>query len=52
MPALIARQTGAKLVKLPIMPGGVPNTETYIKMMDYIVHTMLDAAKERGVASR
>jgi zinc/manganese transport system substrate-binding protein len=52
VPALIARQTGAKLVKLPIMPGGVPNTETYIKMMDYIVHTMLDAAKERGVASR
>lgn len=44
VPALIARQTGAKLVKLPIMPGGVPNTETYIKMMDYIVHTMVDAA--------
>ena len=52
VPALIARETGAKLVKLPIMPGGVPNTETYVKMMDYIVHTMLDAAKEKGVASR
>jgi zinc/manganese transport system substrate-binding protein len=52
VPALIARQTGAKLIKLPIMPGGVPNTETYIKMMDYIVHTMVDAAKERGLASR
>ena len=52
VPALIARETGAKLVKLPIMPGGVPNTETYIKMMDYIVHTMLDAAKDKGVASR
>jgi zinc/manganese transport system substrate-binding protein len=52
VPALIARQTAAKLVKLPIMPGGVPNTDTYIKMMDYIVHTMLDAAKEKGVASR
>jgi hypothetical protein len=24
VPALIARQTGATLVKLPIMPGGVP----------------------------
>jgi len=52
VPALIARQTGAKLVKLPIMPGGVPNTDTYIKMMDYIVHTMIDAAKEKGLASR
>jgi zinc/manganese transport system substrate-binding protein len=40
VPSLIAHQTGAKLAKLPIMPGGVPNTETYIKMMDYIVHTM------------
>jgi zinc/manganese transport system substrate-binding protein len=52
VPALIAKQTGAKLVKLPIMPGGVPNTETYIKMMDYIVHTMADAAKEKTTASR
>ena len=52
VPALMARQTGAKLVKLPIMPGGVPNTETYIKMMDYIIHTMLDAAKESGPSSQ
>ena len=41
VPRLIAEQTGAALVKLPIMPGGVPNTETYIKMMDYIVHTIV-----------
>ena len=52
VPALIARQTGAKLVKLPIMPGGVPNTETYIKMMDYIIHTMLDAAKAGSPVSQ
>jgi hypothetical protein len=26
------------------MPGGVPHTETYIKMMDYIIHTMVAAA--------
>jgi zinc/manganese transport system substrate-binding protein len=52
VPALIARQTGAKLVKLPIMPGGVPNTETYIKMMDYIVHTMAENLKEKGLASQ
>ncbi|MGA2227790.1 MAG: metal ABC transporter substrate-binding protein, partial [Syntrophobacteraceae bacterium] len=32
VPKRIAEQTGANLVTLPIMPGGVPNTETYIKM--------------------
>jgi ABC-type Zn uptake system ZnuABC Zn-binding protein ZnuA len=43
VPSLIAAQTGAKLLKLPIMPGGVPHTDTYIEMMDYIVHTMATA---------
>jgi zinc/manganese transport system substrate-binding protein len=51
VPALIAQQTGAKLVKLPIMPGGVPNTETYLKMMDYIVSTMRSALTGGTVAS-
>jgi len=41
VPKLIAENTGAALVKLPIMPGGVPHTETYIEMMDYIIHTLL-----------
>jgi zinc/manganese transport system substrate-binding protein len=45
VPALIAKQTGATLVKLPIMPGGVPNTGTYIEEMDYIIHTFVDAVK-------
>ena len=52
VPRIIAEQTGAKLVKLPIMPGGVPHTDTYIEMIDYNVRTMLAAAKEKGVASR
>ena len=39
VPSVIAAQTGATMVTLPIMPGGVPSTETYIKMMDYIVQT-------------
>ncbi len=43
VPKLIAQQTGASLVKLPIMPGGVPRTETYIKEMDYIIHTLVAA---------
>jgi zinc/manganese transport system substrate-binding protein len=47
VPKRIAEQTGATLVTLPIMPGGVPRTETYIKMMDYIVHTMVAAAQGR-----
>jgi zinc/manganese transport system substrate-binding protein len=46
VPTLIAKQTGAKLVKLPIMPGGVPHTDTYIEEMDYIVHAMVGAAQK------
>jgi hypothetical protein len=33
-------------VKLPIMPGGVPHTDTYIEMMDYIVHSLVNAVKK------
>jgi len=29
------------------MPGALPNTETYIKMMDYIIHTLV-AAVQKG----
>ena len=47
VPKRIAEQTGATMITLPIMPGGVPNTETYIKMMDYIVHTMVTAVQSR-----
>jgi len=46
VPALIAKNTGATLVKLPIMPGGVPNTPTYIDEMDYIVHSLVAAAQK------
>jgi len=28
------------------MPGGVPNTGTYIEEMDYIVHSLVDALKK------
>lgn len=45
VPRLIAEQTGAALVKLPIMPGGVPGTDTYIEMMDYIINTVVNAVK-------
>jgi zinc/manganese transport system substrate-binding protein len=52
VPALVAHQTEAKLVKLPIMPGGVPNTETYMKMMDYIVHTIAENLKGSNLAAQ
>ena len=45
VPRLIAEKTGATLVKLPIMPGGVPHTDTYIEMMDYIIRTLVEAHK-------
>jgi len=47
VPRRIAEQTGATMVTLPIMPGGIPNTETYIKMMDEIIHTMVSAVQAR-----
>jgi zinc/manganese transport system substrate-binding protein len=47
VPKRIADQTGATMVTLPIMPGGVPHTETYIKMVDYIIDTMVGAVKGR-----
>jgi zinc/manganese transport system substrate-binding protein len=46
VPALIARETDARLVTLPIMPGGVPHTDSYIEMMDYIVHSMINAMQK------
>ena len=46
VPTLIAQQTGAKLIKLPIMPGGVAHTDTYIEMMDYIVHSFVAAVEK------
>jgi len=47
VPKRIAEATGATMITLPIMPGGVPNTETYIKMMDYIIHTIVAAVQGR-----
>lgn len=47
VPKRIAEQTGATMVTLPIMPGGVPHTGTYIEMMDYIIHTMVTAVQSR-----
>jgi zinc/manganese transport system substrate-binding protein len=45
VPRRIADETHATLITLPIMPNAMPGTETYIKMMDYIVRTMVAAAR-------
>ena len=39
-------EAGAKLIKLPIMPKAVPNTDTYIEEMDYIVHAFVGAMQK------
>jgi zinc/manganese transport system substrate-binding protein len=41
----IAQQTGAKLVELPAMVGGVPEAKDYISFIDYNVRTMLRAVR-------
>jgi zinc/manganese transport system substrate-binding protein len=39
----VARQTGAKLIELPAMVGGVPEAKDYISLIDYNVRTMVKA---------
>jgi len=41
----VAQVTGAKLVELPGMVGGVPEAKDYISFVDYNLQTMLKAAK-------
>jgi len=41
----VARATGAKLVELPVMAGGLPDTKDYISFIDHNVRTMLEALK-------
>ena len=41
----VAQATGAKLVELPAMVGGVPEAKDYISFIDYNLRTMLKAAQ-------
>jgi zinc/manganese transport system substrate-binding protein len=41
----IAQQTGAKLVELPVMVGGVPEAKDYVSFIDYNLKTMLKAVQ-------
>lgn len=46
VPRRIASRTGATLITLPIMVGGVPEAQTYIDMIDYIIRTLIEAARD------
>lgn len=41
----IAQRTGAKLVELPAMVGGVPEAKNYVGLIDYNLHAMLKAVQ-------
>ena len=41
----IAQRTGAKLVELPAMVGGVPEAKNYVGLIDYDLHTLLKAVQ-------
>jgi ABC-type Zn uptake system ZnuABC Zn-binding protein ZnuA len=41
----VAQVTGAKLVELPVMSGGRPDTKDYISFIDYNVRTMLNVVQ-------
>lgn len=44
-PRQLASETSAKALKLPDMVGGEPEADTYIKMIDYNIRTMVGAVK-------
>ena len=43
LPKSVAQKTGAHVLKLPIQPGSMPGTSTYIDMMDYNVKNLVKA---------
>jgi ABC-type Zn uptake system ZnuABC Zn-binding protein ZnuA len=45
LPAQVAAQTGAKVARLAIMVGGVPEAKTYLDLIDYNLRALLNAAK-------
>jgi zinc/manganese transport system substrate-binding protein len=47
----IADRTGAEAVIVPLFVGGVPGTETYVKLVDYWVNGLLKAAQKSALVS-
>ena len=52
VPSQIAAQVGGKVVKLPIMVGGVPEVKTYFDLIEYNIRELLKAAQAAGVAGK
>jgi ABC-type Zn uptake system ZnuABC Zn-binding protein ZnuA len=44
LPRLISEKTGCQSIILPTSVGGVPDTDTYEKLIDYIARSLIDAA--------
>ena len=42
----VAQSTGAKLVELPYMVGGVPEAKDYLSLIEYNLHTVLKAVQK------
>ena len=43
IPELLAKETGARVVVLTTLPGGLPHTETYLDMLRYNVLQLANA---------
>jgi len=43
LPQTIAKETGATVVLLTVLPGAIPGTETYLSMMEYDVDQLVGA---------
>ena len=43
LPELLAKETGARVVVLTTLPGGIPQTETYLDMLRYNVLQLVNA---------
>jgi ABC-type Zn uptake system ZnuABC Zn-binding protein ZnuA len=46
IPQTIASETGARLIVLSPLTGAIPGTETYISLIEYNVHQIIEAIKE------
>jgi len=41
----VARSTNAKVVDFAQFPGGIPNTDSYVSLIDKLVSKLADALK-------
>jgi ABC-type Zn uptake system ZnuABC Zn-binding protein ZnuA len=46
LPQMLARETGARVVRLTTLPGAVPGTETYLDMLRYNVLQLAEALEQ------